>query len=143
MNERDLRVIVHDAIGDALATDGEFSKRTLTQRLVLTHLDADDSDCARAAAWYAFGSLIRQGMKQFDKEAPESEPSQLVLDGFDLVQRAYLVERDGESRLVRTDLMTLAEGRAKAASLRSFAQGALKHADELDAYFDAREAAAE
>jgi hypothetical protein len=67
---------------------------------------------------------------------PEDEDpdAQLVMPGFERLQRAYPVERDGDRVLVPVELLTDAELDSKAATYEEMALGCQLHAKELRRY---------
>ncbi len=147
MKDSDLTRIVELAIEDALAAKRVVAKSWLTQAIVTQEIADTDSDFATACAYHAIADVVRHVIQRAKYQTEIAEP-QLVLPGYERLQSRYAVIRknddtdENEVCLVPTDLLTVKELRAKARELRSFAQGALEHAREIDALADAREAAA-
>ena len=71
--------------------------------------------------------------------AAADDPDQGRLPGFDHLQRAYLVARNGEPAVVPIAHLTDGEIRGKAAELRGMADGCIAHAAELERYADERD----
>jgi hypothetical protein len=83
--------------------------------------------------------LVRKVLQYRKKQETGAEPEQEDLfPGYTRLQRSYTIERNGEQVLVHLEHMTLEEGKTKAKELRSFAAGAMRHADEMDDYFSTR-----
>lgn len=68
--------------------------------------------------------------------------AQLVLDGFDHLQKAYPVEREGIRVLVPIHLLSDAELEARAVEYVEMARGCIAHAKEIRAFIKARQVAA-
>jgi len=76
------------------------------------------------------------------KPKPTAEPDvQIVMEGFDYMQRAYTVSRESEVLLVPVDQMTDTEIEARAVELEAMARGCITHARELRNYAAMRQAA--
>jgi len=143
MNESQLTAIVETEVEAALAAGTPVSKYTVRNQIVMANCETTDSDFALACAHHAIGDIVGRIVRKVKQSEDEEPDPQLVLPGYKRLQQRYAVERDGEPCLVRLEMMTRPEVRAKALTLRGFAQGALEHADELDAWADAMQSAAE
>jgi hypothetical protein len=142
MNDAQLTALVQSEVDAALDAGIPVHKNTVRSQIVGRHCEHSDSDFALACAHHAIGDIVGRLIRNAKKAEAEGPDPQLVLPGYKHLQQRYAIDRDGESYLVRLEDMTVEEGRSKAAALRVFAQGALAHADELDAYFDNIEATA-
>jgi hypothetical protein len=69
-----------------------------------------------------------------DNDADEKKKMELVLPGFEHVQRRYIVTRNGEDVAVQTTDMTKAERVARVQLLRRRGKTCLAHADELERF---------
>lgn len=91
--------------------------------------ECEDADfyllCARAH----LAEIVKRCIGKY-KAAPVTD-EQLVLPGFDHLQRGYQVDREGVRFLVPTDLLTDAEIEARAAEYEAMAAGCRAHAREL------------
>lgn len=81
--------------------------------------------CARAH----LSEVVKRCIGKY-RAAPVSD-EQLVLPGFEHLQRGYQVEREGVRLLVPTDLLTDAEIDARADEYEAMAAGCRAHAREL------------
>jgi len=79
--------------------------------------------------------------KKFGDTAGEGG-KQLVLDGFEHLQRYYIIKRDGVEVPVLFEQITDEEFRAKAKMLRRRGAACYAHADEIERYIDLRKPAA-
>lgn len=100
--------------------------------------DSDFTECCRRLA---VADAVNKVNRRFKEDTGGTSPD-LLLPGFTYLQRAYLVERDGDTVLVPLPRMTSAERRAKVALYREMAAGCQGHADELERYDGQAEAAA-
>jgi hypothetical protein len=141
MNQKELTGLVEDAVDLAIGAGEIVSKTWLTQRIVSEQIALSDSDFARVCAYHAVSDIVGSIIRKTKRDEESEDDGQLVLDGFERLQRCYAIDRDGPC-IVPIEQMTLIELRAKAAELRSLATGALAHARELEAYIDQRTAQA-
>ena len=142
MNIIDLRHEVNDIItAEIQAGKSELIKSALVLLILGRYPPAEGpgTDFFTVAAHYAIDDLVSRRIRVVGQSERE-ETSQLVLPGYERLQSAYLVSRK-EPTIVPIHLMSVAEGRAKAAELRAMAKGLEAHAVELDLYFDKREQA--
>lgn len=82
------------------------------------------------------GSYISKEFPDADDKKPDKK--QYVMDGFEYVQRYYIVKRDGDDVAVPVDAMTDVEIDARTQLLRRRGQTCLAHADELARYKELR-----
>lgn len=83
---------------------------------------------------------VTKALKHYKCELTKEADPQLVLPGYERLQRAYSILRDGEDVIVPIDALTDEKVELKAAELEAMAAGALKHADELRRYRRKRKA---
>ena len=94
-----------------------------------TEPECEDADFYLLCARDKIADVVRRCLGKF-KPATETD-DQLRLPGFDHLQKAYPVERGGESLLVPVDLLTVEELEARAAEYDAMASGCRAHAREL------------
>lgn len=111
---------------------------TFVEDIVARHpgIKGADADWYRVCAYGWTRHIVRDCMRGFEPNPDDEKESQLVMDGFERLQIAYTLKRDGIRLLVPLSQMTSAECRAKAEEYRHFAAGALVHANELTRYAD-------
>jgi hypothetical protein len=103
------------------------------------HIAGADCDFYRALTFEKLKDEARKLINKM-KLKPELEPDrQLLLPGFKRLQQYYVIEEDGEAQ--RVDLIPGAVLLKKAAELRVMGAGCYQHADEIEDYVGAREAA--
>lgn len=96
------------------------------------------ADIALVGLHDTVGELVRKRMNADRKREAETPDPQLIMEGFERLQKLYVIDVDGEQTYVPVDEMTDEQIDAKADELRRFAVGAMKHADELVRYRDSR-----
>ena len=106
----------------------------LTTEVMQDHRGISGPDAAlyTVLAYKALAEIVKDCIGKYQPQA--TTDSQLALPGFDHVQRAYPVLRDGERVLVPTDLMTDAEIDGRCEELKVMARGCLDHMKELRSY---------
>jgi hypothetical protein len=70
------------------------------------------------------------------KERRDETPEQLRFEDFDYLQKAYLIEREGEQTIVPLKNCTCTELTEKIAELRRMGDGCYKHADEIHRFME-------
>ena len=96
-------------------------------------LHGADTDFYELCAWNHVRVSIRMVLRDH-KLTGEKRSDQLLLPGFDHLQKAYAIEQEHEPKVVPIDKMSKEELIAKADELRQMAEGCIKHAAELDRY---------
>ena len=101
----------------------------------LRDLIQDDREFYEDCAWHHVKTAIRNVLRDY-KLLPSQTPEQLVLPGYEFVQKAYAIEQgdEHEPHVVPIEMMSEAELIAKAAELRQMAKGCEAHAEELDRF---------
>lgn len=77
---------------------------------------------------------VQQTLRLYRDEPGQEFPEQLRMEGWDHLQKVYLVDRRGEQVITPIDKCTNTELLAKIAEYREMARGCDKHADELERY---------
>lgn len=125
-------------------TDGLLKKGVslhpnwITSEILKKHDDitGEDADFYLLASRESIRDEVRKQINRF-KLSPEKAidiDRQLVLEGCERLQVAYVIEVNGEAVAVPLKKMTSAQRQAKAAELRTMGAGCLQHADELERY---------
>lgn len=113
--------------------------------LLADHPDVDgkDADFYKCCTKTTVLNEIRQQINRRKVNGDNSEESaQLVMPGFEFLQKHYVVHRDKEQCIVRIDLLTDEEIESKAQEREAMGRACFAHADELRRYRDLRKAAA-
>lgn len=111
----------------------------ITTDIMNKHSDiaGDDADFAIIGCRAFVRNEVRKGINKI-KDSDIYAPEQLIMEGFDYLQKYYAIERDGESCAVRIDCATDEELRAKAAEYMKMSVALAAHADEIYRYLAAR-----
>jgi len=137
MKQSELLAEVERLIEEAIAEERATDTRWLVQRVLASHADPEgpDADLYLLCAHEHVTTTVRTALRRYRPKPNEEETKdQWVLPGFERLQKAYLVERDGKSWVVPIVKMTRAEKEAKAAEYRRIGAGCYEHADELERY---------
>ncbi len=142
-SETNLFEEVSSIVTGMIEANGSAQPAWVTQQVLKKHKRISGADKAfyvLCAAEHVRDS-VRRVLRKYRPD-PESETDpQLVLPGYDRLQRAYLVNRGNEQVVVRIDLLTDEEIDAKIAEYQRMAAGLKKHANELRRYKQKRRAA--
>jgi len=141
-SEADLESEVR-AIVEAKIERGETAVKSWVMHEVLSaHPRPDDAnrdfDFWDVCAWNHTGDVVRRVLHRY--KVTEDHDKSITLPGFEYLQRAYLVDREGEPVAVPVQKLSRPEIVAKASEYRKMGMGCFAHADELMRYADERDA---
>ena len=144
MTERDVVKEMLAIIDVQLAEAREPGERWLVQEQVSRH-PLPDSFVGDDRDFYTLGAALLSSRaaklalrRRGAPDETDADAQQLRLPGYEYLQRAYLIEREGEQRLVLIERMTDAELFAKADEKRRLAKGNDQHAEEILTYIEWR-----
>lgn len=103
-------------------------------------IEGPDADFYRVCAFTHVKDVVKRCVGKYDSK-PESD-RQLVLSGFEYLQVAYTVVRNGDVVLVPVDMLTDDEIEGRAQVFEEMAKGCKAHAMELRKFKRSRRAAA-
>ncbi len=138
MKVQDLINEITAVIEARIAADEPVGATWVTHEVVSRHSQPEHADsgwytlCAYEAVRGAVRTVARNFRRKSEEDAGADE--QQILPGFERVQKAYLVERDGEQRFVPTASLTDEEIDAKSDQLECIGEGCFQHAKELRRY---------
>lgn len=95
------------------------------------HIEGEDSDLYRYVFLKHLGTVAKRCVTKFAK-AGGDDPKQHMIAGFEYIQAAYSLDRDGERVLVPVSQATDEELLMRAGEMRNMSQGNLNHAVELE-----------
>lgn len=98
--------------------------------------ECDDADFYLICARNHIAEVVKRCIGKYS--AKPATDAQLTLTGFEHMQKAYQVERDGARLLVPTDLLTDSELLARAEEYDAMAIGCRAHARELRDFVERR-----
>ena len=105
-----------------------------------SNIEGDDAEFYEACAVHFIKDRVKRVIGDYEPQARQT-PEQLTLDGFQHMQKAYTVERRGETVLVPVDQLSFDEIEARACEYEAMAEGCVAHAQELRVYNRSRQAA--
>lgn len=99
-------------------------------------ITGNDSDFYFCVAREAIRDQVRKQINRFrlSQEQAVAIDKQIVLPGFERLQRAYLIEIRGKQIAVPLEKMTSLQRQAKIAELQAMGDGCFQHAEELERY---------
>ena len=101
------------------------------------NIEGSDLPFYRVCAYAHVREVVKSCVGKYDAKPKQGDP-QLVLPGFNYLQKAYTVPRDGVVALVPVDMMTDDELLARANEYTAMAIGCRKHARELKDFVSKR-----
>ena len=135
---REIRRIVQERIdAGAIVLVEWMTTEILSQKSEIEGADAD--------FYLACGAdFVKKCVKRVvgEYEPKEQTGAQLIMPGFDHLQKAYSVVRGGQIVLVPVTMLTDEEVEGRALELEAMAKGCLSHAKEMRAFVIARNQAA-
>lgn len=146
-SEGDLQREANSLVDSYLKVGLQSDPNWMTQAILNRHPLPDDfegehrefSDICR---FNHVRAAVRKAVNRYKVENGPQEDKQLVLPGFDHLQRGYLVTRDKQQVLVPVDLLTDEEIEGKALEYERMAEGCRAHAKELRQYMRERRVSA-
>jgi len=133
--EREVALIVEARIDARQPTSAPW----LVQEIIAAHPAIEGEDplyllCAGAHVQ----DTVRAVVQRYRVREEDTDP-QLALPGFERLQRAYLVEREGDRVVVPLVVLLPEEAETKARELERMGTGCFTHADELRRYMRSRQ----
>lgn len=142
-SETDLFKEVTGQIETCLSEGRSVHASWLTHAVVGAHpkVEGNDKDFYTLCAYGYVRDAVRHALRRYKPDAEETPDPNIVLPGFERLQKGYLVEREKESVLVPTYQLSDGEIEAKATEYERMAEGCRLHAAELRRYKNKRAAA--
>lgn len=135
----EIRQIVTDRINSGVIVRVEW---LTTEILAMKdRIEGDDADFYIACGVDYIKDTVKRCIGAYAPKAAAATDAQIVMEGFDYMQKAYTVTRAEEVVLVPVHLLSDAEIEARALELEAMAKGCIAHARELRAYVSGRVAA--
>ena len=135
MTNTDIEKKAHEVISNKIAS-GEVVQMTWAVHEVIQSngtIEGEGFDFYRLCAQEHVYKIVKKAVDKYDnKEKPDH--SQMTLEGFVYLQKAYTVKRNDEIQLTPIDLMTSDERLARADEYDKQAAGCKAHAKELRDY---------
>lgn len=135
----EIRRLVQERVGAGIVIRVDwFTQEILSMK---SDFEGEDADFYVACAVDFIKDTVARTVGAYAPKAATATDRQIVMDGFDHMQKAYTVMRDGEQVLVPVQHLTDDEIEARAAEYEAMAKACIAHAKELRAYGRMRAAA--
>lgn len=115
----------------------------ITETVMSNHLPplCDDADFYLLNSRANVRDAVAAHLRRVKLKADATPDAQLVLDGFERLQKEYLIDEDGAQASVPIENLSDSQLMDKYHELRAMGDGCYLHADEILRYIDARMAA--
>ena len=142
LSEKELVAEVAELVERGLSEGRTVQAASLVSAVISRHerVEGEDKDFYLLCAWSHVRVVARQALRRYKE--PIEPDRQIVMPGFQRLQRGYFVERGKESMLVPIDQLRNGELDAKANEYDQMAEGCRLHALELRRYIMWRRRAA-
>lgn len=135
---QEIRSLVQEKLDAGVCVRAEwFTAEILTAK---NRIEGEDADFYVSCAAQILPQIVKRVIGQYDPKPVTDR--QLLLPGFEHLQKAYTVQRGGEVVLVPVDQLTDDEIEARALEYEAMAMGCRAHAKELRVYRRTRKLAA-
>jgi Rps23 Pro-64 3,4-dihydroxylase Tpa1-like proline 4-hydroxylase len=140
----DLTREIAEVMEGLIAQRARMNRDWIVQMILARHDDVagEDAEFYRCASRKTVEAQVRQQINRFDVRAELTPDRQMVLDGFERLQRYYAFEERGVQVAVPVEDMSDAQLEAKEVELMAMGAGCYQHADEIRRYRDQRRSAA-
>lgn len=107
----------------------------ITQSVIANHpaIDGDDCDFYQCCTRNSVRDAVRKRLNKYKADGKEPD-KQIVLEGFERLQKWYLMDEGGEQVAVSIQHMTRDQVLAKAEEQERMGAGCYQHAEELRRY---------
>lgn len=139
---KEIRAFISALVADKIDA-GQVVNQDWTVTEILNEYDdieGEDKDFYVVAARHWVNSEVKSAIGRYEPSAGVAL-DQLVLDGFEHLQKAYPVLRGESRQLVPVDQLTDFECEAKAGEYEKMGDGCYAHAAEIRSYKDSRQQA--
>lgn len=138
----DIRSDIARVLGQHEENDAQVIDPDVVTEMVLSgwgNIEGDHADAFLCAANLYVRNEVRQQMNRYKLKEEEEPDSQLVLEGFERLQKWYLVEQHGKPRAITVEAMTDDQLYEKAQELKRMGDGCYQHAAEIYRFVEQRE----
>lgn len=125
----EIRSIVSDRINSGVIVRVEWLTTEILS--MKSDIEGEDADFYIACGVDFIKDTVKRVVGDYRPKASATTDAQIVMDGFDHMQRAYTVDRDRETVLVPVHLLSDVEIEGRALELEAMAKGCILHAREL------------
>lgn len=144
---KDLREEAQSIIDEVLTKGQIVNPDWIAHAIVAAHplpdgFEGEDAEFTEICRWQHTRDVVRQTVNRFKEYAKAANDSQLVMPGWEHLQRGYLVTRDKEQQLVPVTALSDHEFESKAQEYEHMGRGCFAHAQEIRRYIRMRKSAA-
>lgn len=142
-NIKDIRALISSLVSNKIDAGQVVNQEWTVTEILNTYNDisGDDVDFYIIAARHWVNNEVKSVIGKFDPEIGKDN-SQLVLDGFEYLQKAYPVLRGAVRQLVPVEQITDDEWELKAFEYEKMGDGCYAHAAEMRRYKNSRKQSA-
>lgn len=135
----DIEAEVNDLIEFSINAGEPIPSKWIMPKILANHPDiaGDDTDFYVICAQHHVQNTVRTCLRAW-KTDEDDTPEQMRFEGFECLQKAYLVDRDGEQTIVPLTACSKNELVEKINEYRKMAAGCTKHANELERFVNER-----
>lgn len=135
--------LIDDAIAHERSPQANWIAAIIVERHPLPEgYQGEDAEFTAICRWEHVRYVVRKAAARFKASPQKERDEQLILPGWDHLQKAYYVTREGVQRLVPIDQMADTEIDQKALEYKRMGEGCNAHAGELRRYLNDRKRAA-
>ncbi len=141
--DKEANALVDSYLKQGLQSDPAWLTQAILDNHPLpAHFTGAHREFTDVCRWEHARSAIRRAVNRYKVTDEQQESKQLVLRGFEHLQRGYLVTRNKQQVLVPTELLTDDELEDKALEYERMAEGCRSHAKEIRQFIRERRVAA-
>lgn len=143
MKEAQIHAEIQTVIEGALADGQDPVASWIAHSVLINHpcAEFEETEFFILAAGKYVRDAVRHVLSRYKASSKDTDP-ELLLPGFKRLIKAYLIDRDGEQKIVAIQRMTGFEIARKADEYDAMALGCRDHAAELRRYLSDRKASA-
>jgi hypothetical protein len=136
---KDIQNLIARLVADKIDAGHVVNMQWATKEILDTYCDIEgrDVDFYLITAKFYIADLVKRCIKKYDTP-DQTESGQIIMDGFDHLQKAYPVERGEGREIVPVSLLTDKELELRAAAYDKMAEGCEAHAKEIRKYISTR-----
>lgn len=138
-NIKDIQDLIFKMVASKIDAGQVVNMHWATTEIMNNYSDISGADCDfyRIAAKHYISDQVKKSIQKFEPKS-DGNNEQLVLDGFEHLQKAYPVKRGDDRELVPVDQIDDAELLERADEYERMAKGCMDHAAEIRIYVESR-----
>lgn len=139
MDIKAINASIEKLVSDKIQNAEPVAMSWITQEVLSNHgnIQGDDTEFYMVCARHYVSDQVKRQIKKYEPTESQAD-AQLIMEGFDHLQKAYPVERNEERVIMPIELMTDDEVLKRSNEYRAMAAGCTNHAKELIQYLEQR-----